>query len=91
MQHSMTLMHLLSDALGDGHGGDTARLRAADLAAAGVPRLCQVLRHLRRLPGPSLADHHQHLQRAMWQSGNCLQDMFPWHVQLRAQWTEDSS
>lgn len=53
------LTELLSYSLGDRHGGDTPGLRAPDDAAAREAHLGHVLRHLRRLPGPGLSDHHQ--------------------------------
>lgn len=53
------LTELLGHSLGDGHGGDTPGLRAADDAAAREAHLGHVLRHLRRLAGPGLSDHHQ--------------------------------
>ena len=56
--------HLLRDARRHRHGRDAARLRAPhDLAATGVARLVQVLRDLRRLAAPRLADDDQHLVR----------------------------
>ena len=33
-----------------------------ELASGGESRFCNVLRQLRRLPGPGLADHDQNLQ-----------------------------
>ena len=52
--------HFLGDTLGDGHGGDTTRLRAANEAALGVAVLVQVLRELSGLARARLADHNDH-------------------------------
>lgn len=52
---------LLGHPLGHRHGGDTAWLGAANLAAGGVPRLCQVLRDLGGLSRTGLPDHYQNL------------------------------
>lgn len=54
--------HLVGDARGDGHGGDAAGLRAADLEpAAGVAGLVEVLRELGGLAGAGLADDDEDL------------------------------
>ncbi|CAN0064684.1 unnamed protein product, partial [Ectocarpus sp. 8 AP-2014] len=45
--------------LGHRHGRHTAGLRAPDDAAAREPHLRHVLRHLGRLAGTGLSDHHQ--------------------------------
>lgn len=55
---SESTAELLRDALGHGHGGDSARLRARHLAARRQPAPRHVLRHLRRLTRPSLTYHY---------------------------------
>ena len=52
---------LFGDALGDRHGGDSTRLRAANLEPVGVPRFGEVLRHLRRLARAGVADNDEDL------------------------------
>lgn len=52
---------LFGDALGDRHGGDSTRLRAANLEPVGVPGFGEVLRHLRRLARPGVADNDEDL------------------------------
>lgn len=54
-----SLTELLGHSLGDGHGGDTPGLRAADDAAAREAHLGHVLGHLCRLPRAGLSDHHK--------------------------------
>ena len=49
---------LLGHALGDGHGGHAARLRARHAPARRHAALAHVLRYLRGLARPRLADHY---------------------------------
>lgn len=58
---SQTAAVLLRDSLGDGHGGDTTGLRAADLPSGGVTCFCQVLRDLRGLTRARLSNDDENL------------------------------
>ena len=56
-----TASDLLRDTLRDGHGGDTTRLRAADLELVGVTGFGEILGHLGRLAGTGVTDDDEDL------------------------------
>ena len=53
-------LHLFTDTLRDGHGGDTTRLGATDDAKVTIAVLVQELRELGRFAGAGLADDDDH-------------------------------